>query len=169
MLFAKLTQPSRSRWWLLALVVGLGATVALSMAFTGEAQAAKHKHKGHTAVAGPPGPPGTALAFAHIKADGTFDASRSKNTRASTKVSGSPGGLYCIDFTVTPHNVVATLETAPTPTPDTLSGGMITQHTAGSGLGSVECADTNGTYNVQVVTRDYTGHRTDMAFDIAVN
>jgi len=113
--------------------------------------------KGDKGDQGATGDAGSAVAYAHIAADGTLDPARSKNVRASSKFTT---GLYCVDFTVTPKNVVATI--------DAFSGqGQIVQHTDPDSSG--QCFTASGVYNVQVRTSDSAGTSSDRAFDIAVN
>lgn len=71
--------------------------------------------QGHHGAHGAPGAPGTALAFARINADGTLDASRSKNVGAVSRpavfgLNSFTTGYYCIDATVPVRNIVATAE-----------------------------------------------------------
>jgi hypothetical protein len=64
--------------------------------------------------AGPPGPPGASVgdtpAYAHVLADGTLDATQSKNVvgvlRLPEAVAGD--GVYCFDLAAPVRNVVAT-------------------------------------------------------------
>lgn len=70
---------------------------------------------GPQGAAGPQGPAGTAgsaLAYAHINADGTLDAAHSSGvTVANYKHNGA--GVYCFSgLSFTPHNVVATVDAA---------------------------------------------------------
>ena|SRR5215472_3328171 len=67
-----------------------------------------HGTKSFTVLA--KGGPGTALGYAHIKAGGLFDASRSYNVAASN-VNSSSAGFYCFHgLKFTPHNVQVTLD-----------------------------------------------------------
>ncbi|MBS1842867.1 MAG: hypothetical protein JST53_00485 [Actinobacteria bacterium] len=61
---------------------------------------------GAAGPAGPAGDPGSALAFAHVNADGSLDAANSKNVSA-TKLTAQPG-YYCVSPTVPTKNVTAT-------------------------------------------------------------
>lgn len=67
--------------------------------------------KGATGPAGPAGPkgptgaPGSAVAYAHVNADGTLDEENSKNI-ASTKLTAQPG-YYCVLPSVPVSNVIA--------------------------------------------------------------
>jgi len=64
--------------------------------------------KGATGPAGPAGPagaPGSALAYAHVNADGSLDAAASKNISA-TKLTAQPG-YYCVSPSVPVQNVIA--------------------------------------------------------------
>jgi hypothetical protein len=103
-----------------------------------------------------------AKAYAHINANGTIDFSRSKNVNRSTKEVGIPG-LYCINSTVTPHNVVATIEGIANGSASDF--GQITQHSRFN----PECTDGTTTYNISVSTGDKDGTRTDKAFEIVIN
>ncbi len=95
-----------------------------------------------------------ARAYAHIDANGTLDASRSKNVNRSLKIST---GLYCLNSTVPPRNVVATISA--------FSGsGMISQE-SGDGL----CSVNTESYNIQVRTLSSGGTSADRAFDVAIN
>ena len=66
---------------------------------------------GATGPAGPAGPagaagaPGSALAYAHVNADGSLDAANSKNI-AATKLTAQPG-YYCVTPSVPVHGAVA--------------------------------------------------------------
>ena len=55
---------------------------------------------------GPPGPAGSALAYAHVNADGTLDAANSKNIAATKLTAGT--GYYCVSASVPVKNVIAT-------------------------------------------------------------
>jgi hypothetical protein len=64
--------------------------------------------KGATGPGGPAGPTGasgSAVAYAHVNADGTLDAANSKNI-ASTKLTAQPG-YYCVLPSVPVKNVIA--------------------------------------------------------------
>jgi hypothetical protein len=67
--------------------------------------------KGDAGARGAPGPRGTALAYAHVLADGTLDATRSSGVTAAARMSGQPDGTYCLYGNFTPH--VATMTLAP--------------------------------------------------------
>jgi hypothetical protein len=55
---------------------------------------------------GAQGAPGSALAYAHIKPDGTIDAPNSKNiNRAFLTTSAAGDPEYCVNTTVTPHTI----------------------------------------------------------------
>jgi hypothetical protein len=60
---------------------------------------------GATGPAGAPGAPGSALAYAHVNANGTLDAARSKNI-ASTSQTAQPN-YYCVLPSVPVQNVIA--------------------------------------------------------------
>lgn len=66
--------------------------------------------QGEQGPKGDSGQPGSDLAaYAHINADGTLDATRSKNVISASKESAGPGGdgAYCLDLAVPPRLVVA--------------------------------------------------------------
>jgi hypothetical protein len=77
------------------------------------------KKKGKRGPAGPPGPAGapgapgapgadgSAVAYAHINADGTLDAAHSKNI--SGVAHNTPAHYYCIKASVPVHNAVASI------------------------------------------------------------
>ena len=60
---------------------------------------------GPAGTPGAPGAPGSALAYAHVNADGTLDAANSKNVGA-TKLTVQPG-YFCVSPTVPVKNVIA--------------------------------------------------------------
>ena len=64
------------------------------------------------ALRGQQGPPGTALAYAHVFANGTLDPARSRNIVGVTE---PDPGIYCFSLSFTPESAVATLENAATP------------------------------------------------------
>lgn len=111
---------------------------------------------GPQGVAGPAGPAGTALAYAHVLADGTLDTSQSSPNVVVFKhptLGGTPGqtdpGLYCIGITGSPdgmvHVAVASLDSHPN-----IAGTV----TAGVFLAS-GCEGTGALFdnNIYVVTR----------------
>jgi len=64
--------------------------------------------KGAQGVPGQPGQPGaagSAIAYAHVNADGTLDGPNSKNV---TSLSHPSSGNYCLEVAGTPHNAVVT-------------------------------------------------------------
>lgn len=117
----------------LILVVGGGSAVAASQfakesiptraikkesigpgKLTQAAKAALQGPKGATGATGPAGPagptgpagaPGSAVAYAHVNADGSLDGANSKNVGA-TKLTPQTG-YYCVSATVAVKNVVA--------------------------------------------------------------
>ena len=97
-----------------------------------------------------------AKAYAHINADGTLDPSRSKNVDKSR---GFSGATYCVNSTVTPHNVVATID-ASSP-----FGEIVTN----SNIDGASCADATGGYNIQVYTASSTGAPANRAFKVVIN
>jgi hypothetical protein len=58
---------------------------------------------------GQPGQPGSAVAFAHVNADGTLDTANSKNITAS-RLHGPLTNYYCVDVAVPFQNVTATAD-----------------------------------------------------------
>jgi hypothetical protein len=69
---------------------------------------------GETGKTGKMGSSGTALAYAHVLANGTLDTARSRNVAAVSKPIPQQG-IYCFSLNFTPSNAVATLENAATP------------------------------------------------------
>lgn len=63
---------------------------------------------GAAGAAGPAGAPGSAVAYAHVNADGTLDAANSKNI-ASTNLTAQPG-YYCVLPSVPVKNVITSGE-----------------------------------------------------------
>jgi Collagen triple helix repeat (20 copies) len=63
---------------------------------------------GATGAPGAPGAPGSALAFAHVNADGSIDGPRSKNI-GPTNVSRASTGVYCFSGVTAFNNVAATI------------------------------------------------------------
>jgi len=109
--------------------------------------------KGARGETGATGPPGTAVAYAHINGAGTFDPARSKNIRASTR---SGPGSYCVEFAVEPKNVSATPSDA-----------FLADISVGVGGCLSQAPDA---FKVQVLTGAAAGTSlSDSAFDIAVN
>jgi hypothetical protein len=100
--------------------------------------------QGATGATGPAGPVGTALAYAHVHADGTFDQDSGNIT--VSKVAASQGlGQYCIVVTGgTVHAAVASLDSLPN------VGGSVQ---AGVFDASV-CNNANFDNDIYVVTRD---------------
>jgi hypothetical protein len=65
--------------------------------------------KGPTGPRGLPGPSGSAVAYAHVNADGTLDAANSKNV-ASGNIAHPSTGVYCFSgLSFTPHAVAVTI------------------------------------------------------------
>jgi hypothetical protein len=94
--------------------------------------------KGATGDRGETGAPGSALGYAYIEADGSFDPARSKNVRVSEKFAT---GQYCIDFTgFVPRNVVASPEMF-------AAGDFVRPRTT---PGSNQCSSAQGFFNVFV-------------------
>lgn len=65
--------------------------------------------RGEQGLQGLQGAEGSALGYADIQADGTFDAASSENLIASELTSGN---IYCLQFATAPKNVVVTVNTA---------------------------------------------------------
>ena len=84
--------------------------------------------RGPAGIAGPQGPAGSAMAYAHIKSDGTFDAAGSSGVTAANFVHNG-AGEYCFSgLTFTPKNVVSTIDAA--------SGAASTSAVAHAALGT---------------------------------
>jgi hypothetical protein len=65
--------------------------------------------KGPTGPRGLPGPSGSAVAYAHVNADGTLDGANSRNV-ASANVARASTGVYCFKgLSFTPHAVAVTI------------------------------------------------------------
>ncbi len=58
---------------------------------------------------GSDGTPGSAVGFAYVRADGTFDPARSKNLIESKNTSTN---IYCLRWATAPKNIVASLDSA---------------------------------------------------------
>lgn len=63
---------------------------------------------GPAGAAGAAGAPGTALAYAHVNADGTLDAANSKGVTGS--LIGTDPGRYCFNLSFTPKNIITSAE-----------------------------------------------------------
>jgi hypothetical protein len=89
---------------------------------------------------GAPGAPGSALGYARVAADGTFDPADSKGVNS---VETAGGSLLCFDLSFEPHSITATIEsyavdqTGPTPY------GLVS---AGLGKGTTVCPDGTDAY-----------------------
>lgn len=87
----------------------------------GELPAGPQGPRGERGDAGPPGAagergdPGSAVAYAYVRSDGTFDPARSKNIAFTEYVSVgmSDEGRYCVDASVPTRHAVATLDLVP--------------------------------------------------------
>ena len=94
--------------------------------------------RGLQGATGAQGAPGSALGYAHINPDGSIDTARSKNINRAVvfadQYTGDPE--YCINATVTPHNVIAEA-TYP-------------EH-LGVAFGTSECTHNGVTYNIDAV------------------
>lgn len=102
-----------------------------------------------------------APAYAHINADGTLDSSRSKNVDRSIKFPGL--SVYCLNSTVQPHNVVATIDHVPG------GPGEFGELVKNSDNGATMCTAGTTTYNIVVNTANSAGTAEDRAFDIVIN
>ena len=120
----------RAHSWIRGNILGLvaifialsGSAVAANVASDGgDAQTAAKKKKkpkpkpipGPAGPAGPqgaPGAPGSALAFAHVAADGTLDTANSKSIAASVQT--AQPGYYCVTPSVPVRNMVASADTS---------------------------------------------------------
>jgi hypothetical protein len=65
--------------------------------------------KGDKGDPGLQGPAGTAVAYGYVRANGTFDASRSLHLLASVNTATN---IYCLRFASAPTNLVANVDTA---------------------------------------------------------
>jgi hypothetical protein len=63
---------------------------------------------GAQGIKGDTGAPGSALAYAHVLADGTLDTANSKNIVGEEHSPGGNTGRYCFDLGFTPMNAIAT-------------------------------------------------------------
>jgi hypothetical protein len=90
-----------------------GTAVASQIASNGDAHSAKKKKvkRGPAGPQGPqgaPGAPGSALAFAHVAANGNLDAANSKNVSASSE--SGQDGYYCVTPSVPVKNFVVSVD-----------------------------------------------------------
>jgi hypothetical protein len=94
---------------------------------------------------GDTGAPGTAFAYALLKTDGTFDAARSKNIVASTRVAT---GVYCVKTNGTPKSGTAS------PQLDSPGGafnyGVVSQIKVGAEMASSTCPSDYTTTGAQI-------------------
>ena len=109
--------------------------------------------RGTNGTNGTNGVNGSAVAFAHVNANGTLDSAKSKNITATSQVGAVPG-YYCINVAVPVKNIVATVDNI---------GDFTTSATFGDPLTSCPV----GT-DVTVLT-DFAGTGTDLKFFIAFN
>jgi hypothetical protein len=107
---------------------------------------------------GAQGAAGSALAYAHINPDGSVDTARSKNINRAVVFQTDTTDVpeYCINTTVTPHNVIAEASF-----PEHLS----------VGFGANECTHNGVTYNVAAIVDTNMGggslpYRTDFYMSI---
>ena len=113
-------------------------------------------HDGEKGTTGNQGIEGSALAHAWVSADGFLNGGGKNAVRATRYQAGS----YCVQFSVTPANVVGTLQS-------TANGGEIAVfHYPGGGI---HCAAGDEGYNVTVATYDSAGTLSDRPFFLAVN
>ena len=77
--------------------------------------------------AGAAGAPGSALAFAHVNADGTIDAANSQNVVAGPKVNAGQVGIYCLNVTASraARNVVASIDISTGSTGDSIGVSLV--------------------------------------------
>ena len=106
---------------------------------------------------GPAGPAGTALGYAHVNSDGTLDAANSSGVTATNFTHPGPGE-YCFQgLGFTPHNVVATIDSAgagstPGPNAQIALSDVSTYCPAGSQVGVVTQNDTaHADYGVYIL------------------
>jgi hypothetical protein len=88
--------------------------------------------KGDTGLQGPPGPAGSAggaRAFAHVLADGTIDTARSSASILAVTTGVVTGTStirrYCLNLSVEPKNIVATIENSVQPQPPPMTGSAL--------------------------------------------
>jgi hypothetical protein len=96
--------------------------------------------RGEQGLKGDQGAPGSAVAYGYVRADGTFDAARSKNLLASALTSGN---IYCLRFATAPTNLVASV--------DATAGGFATVSGNAASL-ATNCGVVLPTANVLAVT-----------------
>ena len=113
--------------------------------------------QGETGSTGRPGEPGSALAYAHVNSDGTFDPASSKNLRHSATVSRLGVTAYCLDFSVDPKNAVASLSGSGFGAPGEIAAWRAT------------CSGSGFQGNVVVRTWDSAGNQALKEFEIVVN
>ena len=75
----------------------------------GQLPAGPKGDRGDQGDRGQQGPAGTAVAYAYVRANGTFDASRSMNLLASVNTATN---IYCLRFASAPKNLVASVDVA---------------------------------------------------------
>jgi hypothetical protein len=157
----------RSYAWIRSNILGLvaifialsGSAVAAQVASDngGATKAAKKKKKGGkpgpAGPQGPAGPAGSAVAFAHVNADGTLDGANSKNISAA--VESGQDGYYCVTPSVAVRNMIASTDTANT------------RSTASAGFGDPFTACPNGA--AVVSTFNNAGTYTSTPFYISFN
>jgi hypothetical protein len=82
-------------------------------------RAGQGRRAGQEGTPGKEGTPGSALAFAHVNADGTLDTANSKNVidvrppcggPCSSPPSPAPGAFQCFRLAFTPHSAVVSTE-----------------------------------------------------------
>ena len=120
---------------------------------------------GATGAVGPAGPtgtagsPGSALAFARVLANGTLDATHSKNV-ARSKVTAQ-AGYYCVDLApgISASSVVASLEGSG---PGEITASLVTDD-------FTSCLPAVDTYDIVVVTAGATGTLTSRTFNVVAN
>jgi hypothetical protein len=108
------------------------------------------------------GAPGSAVAYARVNADGTLDATRSKNIDSASKRMGAGGpltGSYCIDPSVPVNHVVAVIDW------NAAGGELEAALITGGGLGGCPPGPQWGL----VSTHDSAGGLADRAFWVLFN
>jgi hypothetical protein len=112
---------------------------------------------------GSPGTPGSALAYATVDSDGTLQAApATKNVDRATKedAGGPVDGSYCLHATVSPANVVASLNGTDA------TGGEV----RAAVVNNITCTAGAETYNVTVKTfNGQTSVLEDRAFSVLIN
>jgi hypothetical protein len=140
-----------------------------------KAQRALRGRRGATGAAGAAGAAGTARAYAHVRADGTFDAENAKGVTGVVRGSfcfpdcDQPiAGVFCVALGFTPRNAVVTLEYYGT-ADNSWAVVVLNKTRVDYGFGAVACPDTA---SVMVIERNQSGTTNapvDRGFYIAIN